>query len=119
MKILFLDDDHTRHVRFKMAHPTEDVTYVWSAQEAINALLDEYFEQASLDHDLGEGSALTLPLIGEGSGYDVACFISGLSKEKRPKLVVIHSWNPEGARRMAYALRNCDDMEIIKHPFGY
>lgn len=105
MKVLFLDDDPERHRRFAMAHIGCDVTYMWVVAEAIAALDREHHHQASLDHDLGGvASQLTLPEAGESSGYDVALHIASMPADRRPDLVVVHSFNPEGARRMVRAL---------------
>lgn len=118
MKVLFLDDDPTRHAKFRQAHIGVDVNYVWTAKEAIEAMAEEYFEQMSLDHDLAAQLNMELPPEGEGSGYDVALHIAQLPEDKRPKLVVIHSFNPEGARRMHIAI-NKAGISCIKLPFNY
>lgn len=121
MKILFLDDDPTRHAKFRQAHIGRDITFVWSAEEAIEELKETYFDEVALDHDLAAQLNMELPPEGEGSGYDVALFIAQLPIEKRPKVVLIHSFNPEGARRMAYALKDChqEGMKVFKIPFNY
>lgn len=119
MKILFLDDDKLRHAKFIRAHIGKDVTYVWTAEEAIKALKNNVFDEVSLDHDLGGvSSQLTEPAAGEGSGYDVALFIAKMSPEKRPKLVILHSFNPAGVLRMGQAIRNCEpQVRVYKVPF--
>lgn len=122
MKVLFLDDDKNRHEKFRMAHIGVDVTYVWSAEEAIKALNEAVFDEASLDHDLGgEVTHNTLPGLGDGSGYDVACYIAAMPFEKRPKLVVIHSFNQAGSFRMGQALKKAwqEGMKVIRQPFDY
>lgn len=121
MKILFLDDDPTRHTRFKQAHIGSDVTYVWTAEEAIKALNENVFDEVSLDHDLAAQLNMQLPAVGEGSGYDVALFIAGLPEDKLPKVAVIHSFNPEGAHRMGMALKDCRErgMRVYMDPFHY
>lgn len=123
MKILFLDDDKTRHESFrtKSKNWPHDITYVWTAYKAIRALEKEYFHEVFLDHDLGPQQEMNLPDTGEGSGYDVALFIATMSRDKRPISVIIHSWNPAGADRMASALRKAEEegMTLAKIPFSY
>lgn len=118
MKILFLDDDPSRHAKFRMAHIGRNVTYVWTADEAIKAIKEMFFDHMSLDHDLAAKLNGELPPIGEGSGYDVALFIAELPEEKRPKLIVVHSFNPEGARRMAIAVKRAG-IQVLRVPFNY
>lgn len=121
MKLLFLDDDKNRHEMTKKMFIGVDIRHVWTAEEAIKALNEEHFDEVSLDHDLG-GSLThgTLPGVGEGSGYDVACHLAALPMEKLPKTIIIHSWNPEGARRMGVALwelKRIYGVRIYKAPF--
>ena len=128
LKILFLDDDKERHKAFSKTMDRRldqkgwghEITYVWTANEAISKLKTEVFDEVFLDHDLGgESSQMTLPNSGQGSGYDVACFIATFPIEKRPNSVIIHSWNPEGANRMARALSQAaeEGMHVAKVPF--
>ncbi len=121
MKILFLDDDPVRHARFQKAHVGADVTYVWNSDDAIKELKEntkETFDFVSLDHDLAAQKNMELPPAGEGSGYDVALFIASMPMDKQPKLAVIHSFNPEGARRMRIVL-NKAGIHTMRIPFNY
>ncbi len=118
MKVLFLDDDPLRHAKFRKAHIGVDVTYVWTADEAIEELKENTFDQVSLDHDLAAQKNMELPPAGEGSGYDVALFIASMPMNKQPKLAVIHSFNPEGARRMRIVL-NKAGIHTMRIPFNY
>lgn len=132
MKILFLDDDEERHKRFNAwvqgqnawvqgQNRTLVVTSVRTAQEAIDALARERFDEVSLDHDLG-GPAAEMDLPDTGSGYDVARFLADeLPIEWLPKVVVLHSFNQSGRMRMAAALakREDDGLRIIIQPFAY
>lgn len=118
MKILFLDDNPQRHHKFKKATVGLDVTYAWTSDEAIKFLGETVFDQVSLDHDLEEKLNMELPGQGKGSGYDVAMFIASLPKERQPKLAVVHSFNPEGARRMCVVL-NKAGIHALRIPFEY
>lgn len=101
MKILFLDDNAERHKRFTMNRIGQNITQVWSYEEACKALTDTVFDVAYLDHDLSDLAAAGTPGEGEKTGTDVAEFIANMAEDKRPKYVVIHSFNDYGRRRMA------------------
>lgn len=104
MKIFFLDDDKDRHRRFKMNRIGQDITAVWTYADACAALTETVFDVAWLDHDLSEYAAAGFPREGEKTGTHVAEFIASLPEGRRPKRVVIHSFNDEGSRRMGRIL---------------
>jgi hypothetical protein len=101
MKIFFLDDDKERHKRFKMNRIGHDITQAWTYAEACKLLSETVFDEAYLDHDLSEMAAAGRPGKDEKTGTHVAEFIVSLPEEKRPKFVIIHSFNDYGRRRMA------------------
>jgi len=105
MKIFFLDDDKERHRRFKMNRIGQDLTTAWSYLEACKLLSEEVFDVAYLDHDLSDLAASGRPDVGEKTGTDVAEFIAAMDPEKRPRSVIIHSFNDYGRRRMAKILQ--------------
>lgn len=105
MKIFFLDDDKERHRRFSMNRIGMDITAVWNYADACAALEKTVFDMAYLDHDLSELAAAGRPAKEEKTGTDVADFIAALAEDKRPKLVVIHSFNDYGRRRMQTILQ--------------
>lgn len=98
-RFLFLDDDPTRHAAFDRMTIGCLTTHVWTVEECVNALLKEKpFDCVFLDHDLG-GQIYVKEVV--GSGTEVAMFIcSSLPQEQYPREFCIHSWNPEGAKRM-------------------
>lgn len=105
MKILFLDDDDRRHLRFRAISGGHEVAHVRTHDQAIAALSARRFDQVWLDHDLSVRAAqramVGLCSGGEKTGLDVARYIAEtLAAELRPKLVVIHSLNPAGGDRM-------------------
>lgn len=102
MKILFLDDDETRHQTFRRKSIGHDVTYVYCVKDAIRALDSNRFDVASLDHDLGGKQLVTSDGV-EPTGYLVAKHIATMSGF-RPKEVIIHSYNQVGARNMKNVL---------------
>ncbi len=107
MRILVLDDDDERHESFRryLARDNE-VFHVFTVDGAITALIGEpVFDIAFLDHDLNDHHYKSEQTGGYGNvklnGFDVASFIAKiLAKEKRPKRVVVHSWNEDGAKMM-------------------
>lgn len=110
LRILFLDDDEWRHLRFRAISGGHEVAHVRTHDEAIAALAARRFDQAWLDHDLSQRQtqrALAgLDSGGEKTGLDVARYIAEtLAPELRPPLVVIHSLNPPGGDRMQAVLR--------------
>lgn len=141
MNLLFLDDDPVRHQFFndwladatkppslsqrllalwrrdrdEKTTPHFQVEAVFTVEAAIAALRDsERFEVAFLDHDL---DGRTFVEEREGTGTEVAEFIAAMPPESRPRHIIVHSMNPEGARRMLDILlaRGCYAEEM---PFG-
>ena len=98
MKILILDDDLNRHELFKLNYAKHELTHVFTAEAAIDALKNNTFDVVCLDHDLG-GMQMVDSWGTEPTGYDVAKWIA-MHPERKPKLIYIHSYNPDGARNM-------------------
>lgn len=125
-KILFLDDDKERHNLFeaKVSKNGVKIHHVWSFDQAIKALTEFQFDEVFLDHDLGDFSG---PLGYGGrptemTGTDVATWMSfehNLPSSKRPKATTIHSWNPDGAKRMHRILRDAGFSSVVRHEFGF
>ena len=117
-RFLFLDDDEKRHGQFKKMTIGCIVTHVETVEECEKALLSEPpFGCVFLDHDLG---GLVFVEEKEGTGTEVAEFIANdLPKEKLPKKIVIHSWNPEGAKRMESILRAVPGLDVKRIPFSF
>lgn len=117
MKILFLDDDTTRHKSFIRNRIGMDITAVRSYEAACQALSETLFDVAYLDHDLSEMAAAGMPASDEKTGTHVAEFIASLPEDKRPKRVVIHSFNDYGRKRMWGILRDAG-VEASIEPFS-
>jgi len=110
-RIFILEDNELRRVRFREFFEGHDVTYTEDSNEAIKILRKEKFDYLFLDHDLG---GMVYVDSGEpNTGYQVAKIIP--ETENKNARIVIHSWNPEGAKNMMEALNGC----IVKYsPFG-
>jgi hypothetical protein len=118
-RILFLDDDPARHRKFQMEHIGCDVTYVMTYEGCVEALeTQDAFDEAHLDHDLSEQAAAGCPAAGEKTGTDVAAFIASLGPEKWPDMIIIHSFNDEGRRRMRRILRESGHQHVMLFKFG-
>jgi CheY-like chemotaxis protein len=119
-RFLFLDDQPERHKRFNeiCAPLNVRVRGAWSAEDAIRALSScEVFDCVWLDHDLGDyGNYLYEP----STGLVVAQFIAlHLPIEKLPRNVIIHSWNPSGARAMERTLRENGYLNVKRVEFSF
>lgn len=116
MKILFLDDDEERHRIFKGMSIGHSVDHVRTVEEAILQLNHKAYDFICLDHDL---SGLTFVNSEDpaGTGYTVACHMASMKHMPRPIQVVVHSFNPEGAHRMALKLEEAG-FKIVQAPFG-
>lgn len=99
MKVLFLDDNPARHKAMKAMLPC--ITQVYTADGAIEALSTCNYSEIFLDHDLG--GKVYVDSEEYNTGMTVAKW---LAKNKRDATVVIHSYNPVGARNMAVALKD-------------
>jgi hypothetical protein len=86
MRILILEDDENRNVYFRRNFAPNEIVITD----------DSNF----LDHDLGGQQMVSS---GENTGYEVAQFLEENSIFVPPR-VVIHSFNPIGARNMHQAL---------------
>lgn len=121
MKILFLDDDEVRQTMFfrkflKFKQDGDILVTTRTVEETIEALKTKGpFDVIDLDHDLG-GKIFVKEV--EGTGYQVALFIENeLPNELLPKHVIIHSYNPDGVRRMMESIaKRVTSVQYI--PFG-
>lgn len=105
-RVLFLDDDPARRDLF-LTECTGLLTAACSHAEAVAALRETVFDVAFLDRDLGDfpgGQFAGYCEHQETTGEDTARFIAAMPTERRPGLVVVHSWNQPGAQRMVHTL---------------
>ncbi len=113
MKILFLDDDPIRTEIARGCFAEHELCEAETAEQAIKLLeKNSPYDTVSLDHDLSGN--IYCPS-NELSGFAVAKYISKMPKEKMPKQVVVHSFNPGGAENMIKVLQGI--VPVIKRPF--
>jgi CheY-like chemotaxis protein len=123
MRILTLDDAEERQHVFARWFVEHDHFVTFTAHAAID-LLDKMprFDLVHLDHDLAEEHYLTLseglsedaliPKLREkiscmvGTGMDVVDHIVGMPEERRPQVVVVHSYNIVRAPEMLLRLQD-------------
>ncbi len=119
-RILFLDDNPERHAAFDLLVLGDDeVTHVRTADECRAALLgSEPFDQVWLDHDLGDFSAAGVEghYAAEDGSSLAEWFRLHLPPERYPDRVLIHSWNPDGARRMGRLIAETG-VRVMLRPF--
>lgn len=102
LNILVLEDDRGRWESFtKNMSIGNNLVIVEFAKEAIEQLKNGGWDVLFLDHDLG-GQILVES--GPGTGYEVACWLEEHS-EMAPEVVIIHSMNVYGARKMQIAVK--------------
>lgn len=121
MRILFLDDDQERHDAFRkrMPAPLEIVSVYTVAQAKESLDRNNPFLEAHLDHDLADyGPRDMYGYRDEYTGQHVAHYIARMPAEKRPNLVRIHSWNPDGARAMHEILQGAG-VRVFRRPFSF
>lgn len=123
VRVLFLDDDPSRH---EYAHEwlskildvpglLLQVHHVYSSAQAIKVLENEDFDAISLDHDLEEiHYTNNKGDWEERTGQDVA---NWLAKDQTKSLVIVHSWNPEGAQKMVHTLADAG-IRVERREFG-
>jgi len=109
VRIFVLEDMEVRISAFKRRYASESLTIATTANEAI-AILEQGldYDLYSLDHDLGGQVFCSSEL--ENSGYRVAEFLSNKNVKGQ---IVVHSWNPTGAKNMLAVLP-----EAVYRPFS-
>jgi CheY-like chemotaxis protein len=125
MRILILDDDLTRHKTFARNLKDHDLTHVHTYDEAVKAAREnEKFDVFFLDHDLNDfphfssvGPPSMYGGVRELTGEDFTRWITAkLPPAKLPNMVWIHSYNPDGAKRMRQTLTPLG-IKIVVEPF--
>lgn len=116
MRILFLDDDLARHKAFARLAIGHEMDPVTTAAQAIGALRENEYDLVALDHDLG-GNVFVDSNSPEGTGYTVAKAMAEDQSLKRPRHVVVHSFNPAGVERIVNRLSDAG-FSVQAAPFG-
>jgi CheY-like chemotaxis protein len=124
IKILFMDDDPTRHDIFSKQfseYTDVDLTQTTLVESTIMLLQNEKWDMVYLDHDMGnDPNNYTMGIYGnkiELCGQDVARAIAKLPLDKQPGRVIIHSWNVVGSKAMFNILLDAN-INVIQEPFN-
>jgi CheY-like chemotaxis protein len=121
-RVLFLDDDDTRHETFVRNHSYDNVEIqqCWTADSAISCLKDKgFFDIVFLDHDLAEIHYTESGYEEPGTGMDVVDYmVSSLKSCKKPSVVIVHSWSSR-AKEMSLRLQEAGFNTIIDRYESY
>ena len=101
MKVLILEDDYLRHKVFKENLIGHVYTICTTTKSLIQNLETDIWDYLFLDHDLN--GQVYVPS-GKDTGYEVAEWIVD-HPERRPKRIIIHSFNEEGVENMSKLLQ--------------
>lgn len=116
-KLLFLDDEEYRHVIFRQNFGGSgwfNLFHAHTAKEAIDNLKRYKFAVIFLDHDLGSQAYVASS---DGTGYEVAKWLSERYSEHQGSEIIIHSWNQVGAKNMHSILRQVGySVNIVPFP---
>jgi CheY-like chemotaxis protein len=114
--ILILEDDVKRLEKFaETFHNTGYTIYMTDeVHQCIEILQKHKVDLAYLDHDLG-GKVMVDP-DKEPTGYHVAKWLEQ-NPDRAPRLVFVHSLNPQGSKSMATALRTIHNTTTVIAPF--
>jgi len=102
MKILILEDSLERVKKFREKFIGHEVVVTEFSKECIKLLSENTYDAIFLDHDLGGAIMVSS---GENTGYEVAEWLSK-NPVYQPRTIIIHSFNPSGAKNMKAVLSN-------------
>lgn len=112
MKILVVEDNGPRTVKFQEFLGKHDLTITKSSKEGCNLSRINKYDVIFLDHDLGihpdtgEPTEEVFLPSKEWTGYEVAQAIAESPNAETP--VIIHSWNLAGGMKMRDVLKNAE-----------
>ena len=107
MRILILEDDPERQIRFRRKMIGHYVVITEFAAEAIRLLQEENWNLLCLDHDLG-GKVFVDSSTESNTGYAVAKWLEE-HPDRQPNQILLHSLNPSGRKNMADCLPDAQE----------
>lgn len=117
-RVLVVEDDEARCVWFREKFEGRMLDVTCDVPTALAWLAEREYEAILLDHDLADEHYFSDTPDDERTGYAVARWLADHPTAQRDALIVIHSLNYTGARRMVNVLRDAGrDAEHI--PFHY
>lgn len=113
-RLFFLDDDEIRVNAFRAAVEHDPgLTVAMSVAEGLLKFKPPY-DAVFLDHDLGDFVYMSSTLADTGAEFLRQIDLSSLANS----LVLVHSYNPDGARTMVAMLRDAGVHDAHYIPFG-
>jgi CheY-like chemotaxis protein len=106
LRVLIVEDDEMRCTWFRERLPGRRLDVTCDVRTAICWLGERNYEAVMLDHDLAEEHYFSDIRDDERTGYAVARWLADNPTSQRDALIIIHSLNYEGARRMLAVLRD-------------
>ena len=121
LRAFILEDMPARVESFRRVFREAGVEVCWAANvEAAKRLWEPPYKVALLDHDLEDAhyNYYTMAVDDVGTGYDFVKWLGGrdAGNEQRP-LMIIHSYNLDGAKRMVNGLRE-GGFQAVQWPFA-
>jgi len=117
-RVLIVEDDEARCAWFRERLRGRELDVTFDVPTAIRWLAERDYETILLDHDLAEEHYFSNERDDERTGYAVARWLADNPSLQRDALIIIHSLNYEGSRRMLALLQDSGrDAEHI--PFHY
>lgn len=104
-RVLVVEDDETRCAWFRERLRGRRLDVTCDAPTAIRWLAKRDYVALLLDHDLAEEHYFNDSPDDARTGYAVARWLADNPTSQRDALIIIHSLNYEGARRMLEVLR--------------
>ena len=117
-RILIVEDDEARCAWFRERLAGSHLDVTCDVRQAVRWLAEHDYRAVLLDHDLTDEHYFSNEPDDERTGYYVARWLAENPTRQRDALIVVHSLNYTGARRMVEVLRAAGrDAEHI--PFHY
>jgi CheY-like chemotaxis protein len=117
-RVLIVEDNEARCVWFRERLKGRQLDVTCDVPTAIGWLAERVYEAVLLDHDLAEEHYFSDERDDERTGYAVARWLADNPTSQRDALIVVHSLNYAGSRRMVDILRAAGrDAEHIPFPY--
>lgn len=121
-QVLFLDDNPLRHSRFSAEGLfVDDICFhAYDYEQAVDLIDTHTFDVMYLDHDLSEEDQSCNPIgiTYKKTGTDVVRYlVSKKDSLSKNLMVVVHTFNPAGAKIMINMLHDAD-IHCLYIPFG-
>lgn len=121
MKIFVLDDLDERHFGFSIHYAGHEIIKAYNVKEAIKVLeTHKDFDVIQLDHSLGDYEHFPpeenkRPL--EHTGMEVVDYLINSGYHNNTTAIIVHSWDIEPARMMAYRLHHAGFKNVKREPY--